>query len=106
MTDPRSAPGDPHVPVAPVAGSLRARAADYVTLAKPRLNILVVVTALAGYYMGVIGPAHTWVLVHMLIGTTLVASGSAVFNQLIEIEADGLVGRGLALRHSSRRPPP
>ena len=93
MTEPRSDTGDPHVPVAPVAGSLRARAADYVTLAKPRLNILVVVTALAGYYMGVIGPAHTWVLVHMLIGTTLVASGSAVFNQLIEIEADGMMRR-------------
>src|SRR3972149_878090 len=93
MTEPRSDTGAPHVPVAPVAGSLRARAADYVTLAKPRLNILVVVTALAGYYMGVIGPAHTWVLLHMLVGTTLVASGSAVFNQLIEIEADGRMRR-------------
>jgi protoheme IX farnesyltransferase len=72
---------------------LRARAADYVMLAKPRLNVLVVVTALAGYYMGVIGPAHTWLLVHMLVGTTLVASGSAVVNQLLEIEADGMMRR-------------
>jgi len=75
------------------AAGAAARAADYVTLAKPRLNVLVVVTALAGYYMGHTGQAHTWLLVHMLIGTTLVASGSAVFNQLLEIEADGLMRR-------------
>lgn len=77
----------------PGVADLRAKAADYVMLAKPRLNILVVVTALAGYYMGVIGPAHTWLLVHMLVGTTLVASGSAVINQLLEIEADGMMRR-------------
>jgi protoheme IX farnesyltransferase len=70
-----------------------ARAADYVTLAKPRLNVLVVVTALAGYFMGATGPANLWLLVHMLVGTTLVASGSAVVNQLLEIEADGLMRR-------------
>jgi protoheme IX farnesyltransferase len=68
-------------------------ASDYLVLAKPRLNVLVVVTALAGYYMGRVGPAHTWLLFHMLVGTTLVASGSAVFNQLLEIEADGMMRR-------------
>jgi heme O synthase-like polyprenyltransferase len=30
----------------------RSRAADYVTLAKPRLNLLVVASTLAGYVMG------------------------------------------------------
>ena len=69
------------------------RAGDYVTLAKPRLNMLVVATTLAGYYMA--GPLRAdWlVLVHTLVGTTLVASGASAFNQLMEIEADGLMRR-------------
>ena len=69
------------------------RAADYVTLAKPRLNMLVVATTLAGYYMA--GPERTgWMLlVHTLVGTTFVASGASAFNQLMEIEADGLMRR-------------
>jgi len=67
--------------------------ADYVSLAKPRLNMLVVATTLAGYYMA--GPARAdWlVLVHTLVGTTLVASGASAFNQLMEMEADGLMRR-------------
>ncbi len=74
-------------------GGLGARAADYVALAKPRLNILVVVTALAGYYMGTASGWQAVLLLHMVVGTALVASGSAVYNQLMEIEADGLMRR-------------
>lgn len=75
------------------------RAADFVTLAKPRLNVLVVVTTLAGYYMG--HPAsNAWLLLHTLVGTTLVASGASAFNQLLEIDADGL------MRRTRRRPLP
>ena len=71
----------------------RGRTGDYVALAKPRLNMLVVATTLAGYYMA--GPARaSWmVLVHTLAGTTLVAIGASAFNQLMEIEADGLMRR-------------
>ena len=71
----------------------RGRTGDYVALAKPRLNMLVVATTLAGYYMA--GPARAgWmVLVHTLAGTTLVAIGASAFNQLMEIEADGLMRR-------------
>ena len=36
-----------------VAASVaRQRAADFITLTKPRLNFLVVVTAMVGYYLG------------------------------------------------------
>jgi len=69
------------------------RTADYVTLAKPRLNMLVVATTLAGYYMAGPAQAHWLVLVHTLIGTTLVASGASAFNQLMEMEADGVMRR-------------
>lgn len=72
---------------------MRAQAADYVALAKPRLNVLVVVTALAGYYMGRQHGGDLWILLHMGVGTALVASGSSVYNQLMEIEADGMMRR-------------
>jgi protoheme IX farnesyltransferase len=55
--------------------------------------MLVVATTLAGYYMAGRARADWMVLVHTLVGTTLVASGASAFNQLMEIEADGLMRR-------------
>jgi protoheme IX farnesyltransferase len=69
------------------------QAGDYVTLAKPRLNLLVVATTLAGYYMAAPRGLGWALLLHTLIGTALVASGASAFNQLLEIEADGLMRR-------------
>jgi protoheme IX farnesyltransferase len=76
----------------PAAGGT-GRTSDYVTLAKPRLNLLVVATTLAGYYMASPRGAGWMLLVHTLVGTALVASGASAFNQLLEIEADGLMRR-------------
>jgi heme o synthase len=75
------------------AASMGGQAGDYVTLAKPRLNMLVVATTLAGYYMAAPGNLGWPLLVHTLIGTALVASGASAFNQLLEIESDGLMRR-------------
>ena len=69
------------------------QASDYVTLAKPRLNMLVVATTLAGYYMAVPRNLGWALLIHTLVGTALVASGASAFNQLLEIEPDGLMRR-------------
>jgi len=69
------------------------RTGDYVTLAKPRLNMLVVATTLAGYYMATPHGLGWALLLHTLVGTALVASGASAFNQLLEIEADGLMRR-------------
>jgi protoheme IX farnesyltransferase len=69
------------------------RTGDYVTLAKPRLNLLVVATTLAGYYMAAPHGLGWERLFHALAGTALVASGASAFNQLLEIEADGLMRR-------------
>lgn len=76
----------------PAAGGA-ARAGDYVTLAKPRLNLLVVATTLAGYYMASPRGGGWGLLLHTLVGTALVASGASAFNQLLEIESDGLMRR-------------
>jgi protoheme IX farnesyltransferase len=79
----------PEDPAAETGG----RTADYVTLAKPRLNLLVVATTLAGYYMAAPRNLGWLLLLNTLIGTALVASGASAFNQLLEIDSDGLMRR-------------
>ena len=75
------------------AGHARARTADYLTLAKPRLNVLVVVSAMAGYVMGG-GPMWDVALVLMTVaGTALVAGGASAFNQVIERVTDARMER-------------
>ena len=56
-----------------VAGT-RSRAADFVTLTKPRLNLLVLVTTLGGLYLASPEGVATSLLVHTLLGTALVAA--------------------------------
>jgi protoheme IX farnesyltransferase len=71
----------------------RTRASDFLTLTKPRVNLLVVATALAGYYMGA-GTDSQWpVLVSVVMGTALVSGGSAAFNQILERDTDAQMRR-------------
>jgi heme o synthase len=67
--------------------------ADYLALTKPRLNLLVVATSAAGYYLG--GPAHAdaVAMTQTVAGTALVAGGAAVLNQLYERDTDALMRR-------------
>lgn len=67
--------------------------ADYLTLTKPRLNSLVVVTSAAGYYLGESGPHALVPMAAAAVGTALVASGAAVLNQLYERDTDALMER-------------
>jgi len=71
----------------------RARARDFVALGKPRLNFLVVVSALAGYVMGASEASGMLRLVGMLAGTGLVAGGASAFNQVYERDVDALMRR-------------
>ena len=71
----------------------RSRTADYVALTKPRLNLLVIATTAAGYYLGM-GPDFSGAeLVNVAGGTALVAGGSAAFNQVAERRVDALMER-------------
>jgi heme o synthase len=82
----------PDASTVPVAAG-HTRTGDFSALAKPRLNMLVVVSAVAGYVMAG-GNAHdVWRLVWMVIGTALVAGGASAFNQVIERESDTLMAR-------------
>ena len=71
----------------------RARTADYAALAKPRLNLLVVASAMAGYAMAHGQAANVVVLLSTVVGTALVAGGASAFNQVVEREADGMMRR-------------
>jgi len=69
------------------------RLADFLILTKPRLNLLVLVTTLAGLYLAAPGGVSTALLVHTLVGTALVAGGAAAFNQVLERRTDALMAR-------------
>lgn len=71
----------------------RSRAADFVTLAKPRLNMLVVASTLAGYVMGNGDMSDVVRVIATVAGTGLVAGGASAFNQVIERRTDALMRR-------------
>ncbi len=72
---------------------MRLARGDLMALTKARLSALVVVTTFAGYWLGARGAIDWWLLAHTLFGTTLCALGSAVFNQMMEIDADARMAR-------------
>lgn len=86
--------------VAPAEAEAPGLFADVCELAKARLTSLVLVTALAGFYLGWSGPMDGLLLFNTLFGTALVAGGAAALNQLVEREFDG------AMRRTRDRPLP
>lgn len=79
------------------------RLADYATLTKPRITLLVVITAYIGFALGgaaVMGQWSWLMLAGTLVGTALSCMGASVFNQLYERDTDGLMER------TSHRPLP
>jgi protoheme IX farnesyltransferase len=67
--------------------------ADYVQLAKPRLNVLVVATSAAGYYLGGPPAPDLALMAQAVVGTALVAGGAAALNQVYERGTDALMRR-------------
>jgi len=76
--------------------TLGSRASAYVTLTKPDVSFLVVMTTAAGYYMGAHGPVDWVRLAHAVFGTTLIAAGTAALNHYIERESDRYMRRTAA----------
>ena len=70
-----------------------ARVRDYVALAKPRLNMLVVASTLAGYAMADGEPLGLLRIAGLLLGTGLVAGGASALNQVYERDIDALMRR-------------
>ncbi len=68
----------------------------YLSLTKPDVTGLVVLTTLAGFYLGSRGPMDRALLLHTLLGTTLVAAGTAALNHYFERALDAKMRRTAA----------
>jgi len=88
------------IALASVPSAARRRLADLCELTKPRMNFLVVVTTMVGYYMAARGRGDWAHIGYTLVGTALTAAGSSALNQYLERELDGL------MRRTARRPLP
>ena len=73
--------------------AVRSRSSDFIALAKPRLNMLVVASSLAGYVMGGGDMSNAMIVVATVLGTALVAGGASAYNQVIERGPDSLMRR-------------
>jgi protoheme IX farnesyltransferase len=80
--------------------SLKSKLRDYYTLTKPEVNLLILMTTSAGYYLASRGPLRILGLLNTLLGTLLVASGTATLNQWMERIWDG------KMRRTASRPLP
>jgi protoheme IX farnesyltransferase len=82
---------------APQTAAARAasRWADFYELTKPRMNFLVLVTTLVGFYMasGHATAVNWLLLLPTLVGTALCAAGASVLNQYVERDLDKLMPR-------------
>lgn len=70
---------------------------DYIELTKPRITWLILMSTGIGYFFGLPSAANWWEflksihllsLLHTILGTALIASGTAALNQWYEREAD------------------
>src|SRR5438309_5330266 len=89
------------VPARAQAGAIRSAAADYWALTKPEVDLLIAIATFTGFCVAVPGPLREfpWLrLVHTLLGTLLVASGTGTLNQYIERRFDA------QMRRTARRP--
>jgi heme o synthase len=73
--------------------TIQSKLRDYYILTKPEVNLLILMTTSAGYYLGSRGPTRIGGLLNTLIGTLLVASGTATLNQWVERVWDGQMHR-------------
>src|SRR6202167_283056 len=80
--------------------TLKSKLRDYYTLTKPEVNLLILMTTSAGYYLASRGPFRIVGLINTLLGTLLVASGTATLNQWMERVWDG------QMRRTANRPLP
>jgi protoheme IX farnesyltransferase len=77
---------------------------DYISLTKPRITWLILMSTGVGYFFGLrvttFWQIHWWAVFHTILGTGLIASGTAALNQWYERAADA------QMRRTSQRPIP
>lgn len=83
-----------------IARDRRQVLADLLVLTKPRVVLMVLVTTIVGYYVGLHGAPDWARIVHLMAGTILAAGGTLALNQYWERDVDALMDR------TRRRPLP
>src|SRR6266478_2497973 len=86
-------PASSEVIVAAFARGRGQVASDHVALTKPRVVVMVLVTTLVGYDVGLTEAADYLRMIHLLIGTLLAASGTLALNQYWERDIDARMDR-------------
>ena len=66
---------------------------DYIALTKPRITWLILMSTGVGYFFGARGGWHVLTLLNTILGTGLIASGTAALNQWYERDADAKMKR-------------
>jgi protoheme IX farnesyltransferase len=66
---------------------------DYLELTKPRITLLILICTAVGYWFGCRISFHISILVHALLGTALLASGTSALNQWYEMDSDAKMRR-------------
>ena len=72
---------------------MRVLFSDLTELTKPRITLMVVLTAGIGLLLGSGGEVSGAIVIHTLLGTGLLAAGSSALNQVLERDLDGLMER-------------
>jgi heme o synthase len=73
---------------------------DFLELTKPRITVLILICTAVGFVFGSPHALHFSLLVHVLLGTALMASGTAALNQWYEADTDA------KMRRTNKRPIP
>ncbi len=96
------------LPPAAPAHTLGEWAGSCLALTKPRVTLLVVLTAVAACYVGADTALGWALLLKLAVGTALLAGGTAALNQLWERRTDALMSRTMArpLPAGKIQPPP
>ena len=71
----------------------RGRVSDYFELTKPRVVLMVLVTTLAGFYLGGVASFDVALALNLLAGTALAAGGTLALNQYVERDTDAMMDR-------------
>ena len=78
---------------AAIARDRRQVIADLVALTKPRVVLMVLMTTVVGYYIGLAGAPDYGRVLHLVVGTLLAAGGALALNQHGERDVDALMHR-------------
>ncbi|WP_234572783.1 heme o synthase [Rhodohalobacter sp. 614A] len=73
---------------------------DYYELTKPGITLTVVSSMMIGFLMGSAGSVNFVNMIHAIVGTYLIAAGTAAHNMFLERDLDGIMKR------TSKRPIP